>query len=92
MKIKYKIFTILLILLLLGGCMTQSQEKKSSISEIVLQLEGLSIDEFYEESYKQLLLRSPEALTFLGIAEDFGLRNDDLDNLSDEYILNICSL
>jgi uncharacterized protein (DUF885 family)/pimeloyl-ACP methyl ester carboxylesterase len=49
-------------------------------------LEGLALDDFFEESYKQLLLRSPEALTSLGLAESYGLRNDQLDDLSDAYI------
>ena len=49
-------------------------------------LEGLSIEDFFGESYKQLLLRDPEYLTAIGLSQDFGLRNDRLRDLSDAYI------
>jgi uncharacterized protein (DUF885 family) len=54
--------------------------------EIASNLEGLPLDEFFEESYKQLLLRSPEMITFLGLADSYGMRNDMLDDLSTAYI------
>jgi uncharacterized protein (DUF885 family)/formylglycine-generating enzyme required for sulfatase activity len=57
-----------------------------SIREIVTGLQGLPLDDFLEESYDQLLLRDPERLTVLGVAESFGLRNDRLNDLSDAYI------
>jgi uncharacterized protein (DUF885 family) len=57
-----------------------------SVDEAVAALKGLPLDEFFAESYKQLLLRNPEGLTTLGMAEAFGLRNDRLNNLSDAYI------
>jgi uncharacterized protein (DUF885 family) len=57
-----------------------------TLPEIVASLEGLPLDEFFEESYKQLLLRNPEVLTQLGIAEAYGLRNDRLNDLSDAYL------
>jgi uncharacterized protein (DUF885 family) len=56
------------------------------MADIVADLKGLPIDEFFEESFKQLLLRDPEDITDLGIADDVGLRNDQLANLSDAYI------
>ncbi|MCP4542192.1 MAG: DUF885 family protein [Chloroflexi bacterium] len=56
-----------------------------SLSDIVLGLEGMPIDDFFEESYKRLLLRSPERITRLGITESLDMRNDQLDNLSDAY-------
>ena len=76
------------IVLLVTGCIGQSPEPagESTIGTILTDLEGLPIDEFFDESYKQLLLRSPERLTELGISDWFGMRNDQLNNLSDEYI------
>jgi uncharacterized protein (DUF885 family)/pimeloyl-ACP methyl ester carboxylesterase len=56
------------------------------VADIVASLEGLPIDEFFEESYKQLLLRNPEYLTDVGLAEAYGLRHDQLNDLSDAYI------
>ncbi|MGD2249343.1 MAG: DUF885 domain-containing protein [Candidatus Methanofastidiosia archaeon] len=89
-KTVYKITACVLILMLMG-CIGQETEPvpeqpESSVDDIVAQLEGLPIDEFFDESYNQLLLRNPELLTALGISDWFGLRNDTLNNLSDEYI------
>jgi uncharacterized protein (DUF885 family) len=64
----------------------QAPAPQLSVPEIAASLEGLPLDEFFEESYKQLLLRKPEALTQLGIAEAYGLRNDRLNDLSDAYL------
>jgi len=57
-----------------------------AIADIVAQLQGLPLDQFFDESYKQLLLRNPEGLTYAGVSEQFGLRNDQLNNLSDAYV------
>jgi uncharacterized protein (DUF885 family) len=54
--------------------------------EIAASLEGLHLGKFFEESYKQLLLRSPEMVTNLGLAETYGMRNDRLDDLSVEFV------
>jgi uncharacterized protein (DUF885 family)/pimeloyl-ACP methyl ester carboxylesterase len=56
------------------------------VADIMTGLEGLPIDEFFEESYKQLLLRNPEYLSSIGMAEAYGLRHDRLNDLSDAYI------
>ena len=80
-----------LVFVVVGGCITQSPEslpssEPTSSADIVDSLKGLPIDEFFEESYKQLLLRNPEYLTELGIAELYGVGNDQLTNISDSYI------
>jgi uncharacterized protein (DUF885 family) len=49
-------------------------------------LAGLLLDDFYEESYNQLLLRDPERLTGMQLSVAFGLRNDQLTNISDAYL------
>jgi uncharacterized protein (DUF885 family) len=56
------------------------------VEEVVAALAGLSLDDFFEESYKQLLLRSPRKVTELGLGAYYGLRNDRLDDLSDDYV------
>ena len=43
-------------------------------------------DEFFEQSYKALILRSPQKVTALGLADDYGMRNDQLDDLSDAHL------
>ena len=59
---------------------------RALVVDVVAGLERLPLRDFFQESYKQLLLRSPEKLTALGIAGSYNLRNDQLDNLSDAYI------
>ena len=58
----------------------------SSIDKIVASLEGLPLDLFFEESFKQLVLRYPETITEEGLDQVFGTGNDQLNNLSDSYI------
>lgn len=58
----------------------------SSIDEIIANLEGIPIEEFFDASFTQLLLRNPELLTELNLSAQFGLRNDQLNNLSDAYL------
>jgi uncharacterized protein (DUF885 family) len=48
--------------------------------------DGLSFAEFLEESYRLLLIRSPQGLTSLGIAGEYGMRNDRLNDMSPEYL------
>ena len=61
-------------------------KKGSSMDEIIADLEGLPIDQFFDASFTQLLLREPELLTELNLSAQFGLRNDQLNDLSDAYL------
>lgn len=49
-------------------------------------LGGLDFDSFMDESYKRLLLRYPQTVTELGLAQAYGVRNDRLNNLSEDYL------
>ena len=49
-------------------------------------LDGLGFDDFLEASYEYLLLRSPELLTSLGVSDEYGLRDDRLNDLSPQYL------
>jgi uncharacterized protein (DUF885 family) len=64
----------------------ESSPPESSIDQVIAGLEGLPIDEFFDESYKQLLLREPEVLTYAHLSQEFGLRDDQLNDLADAYI------
>ncbi len=66
--------------------MTKNSKRSKSVADIITDLKGLPIDEFFEESFMQLLLRDPQDITDLGIADEVGLRNDQLTNFSDAYI------
>ena len=57
-----------------------------SVEDILTDLEGLPIDKFFDESFKQLLLRDPEGITYMGLAREFGVRNNQLTDCSDAYI------
>jgi uncharacterized protein (DUF885 family) len=58
----------------------------SSIDQLINDLSGLPFDQFLDESFKQLLLREPETLTYAHLSQQFGLRDDQLDNLSNAYL------
>jgi uncharacterized protein (DUF885 family)/formylglycine-generating enzyme required for sulfatase activity len=64
----------------------QSPAPEEMIADVVARLQGLAIDDFFEESHKELMLRDPEALTSLGLAEQYGQRHDRLTDVSDAYI------
>ena len=57
-----------------------------SPADVAASLEGLTLQAFFEQSSRLLLLSSPEAITDLGLADEFGMRNDQLDDLSDAHI------
>ena len=53
------------------------------IPEIVASLHGLPIDQFFDESFKLILLQDPEWITAEGLADVLGVRNDRLTDISD---------
>ncbi|MBN1148939.1 MAG: DUF885 family protein [Anaerolineales bacterium] len=61
------------------------QPTPANVDQALARLQGLPLDDFFEESYKQLILRSPQWVTVLGLADAYGMRNDQLDDLSDAY-------
>ncbi|MBU6998517.1 MAG: DUF885 domain-containing protein [Theionarchaea archaeon] len=86
---KMQKIAVLMMVLSFGGCIgqnSQSPVQSSVVNDVVADLKGLPVDEFFDESFKQLLLRYPEWVTAMGISEELGLRNDMLNDLSDEYI------
>ena len=90
---KKHLFTIcILLLFLLSGTIYPIMGDGTAIDDIVAELESLSFDQFVEESYKQMLLRDPETVTALGLSDEYGMRNDQLTNISDEYIRETQSL
>lgn len=49
-------------------------------------LRGLAFDEFVDESYEQILLRSPELVTSLGLSEIWGTGDGDLDTVCYDFV------
>ncbi len=58
----------------------------SAVPAIVDVLQGLSIDEFFEASYRQLLLRDPDTVIELGLAGELGINKDRFTDLSDAHV------
>ncbi len=70
----------------------QATAQSAPIDEVLLSLEDLSFEAFLEESFRQLMLRDPEAITDAGVAEHLGVRNDQLNDLSEEFVLDTYEL
>jgi uncharacterized protein (DUF885 family) len=49
-------------------------------------LEGLGIDDFFEQAYRRWLVRDPEGLTALGLADQYGVGDANLTDISDAFI------
>ncbi|MBT4519614.1 MAG: DUF885 domain-containing protein, partial [Halieaceae bacterium] len=62
-----------------------STNSLSVADQLALALQGLSLDDFFTDSYKALLLRSPESVVDIGLEEIYGLEQAELDNISDAY-------
>ena len=63
-----------------------SSPHSAAIQVILDDLQGLSFEEFVDASYQQILLRSPELITSMGLSQTLGLRNDQLDNVCYAYV------
>ena len=61
-------------------------ENQSHQDDLVAKLSGLTIDEFFESSWRALMLRDPEWVLSEGLADGYGLEGVTLTNISDEYI------
>lgn len=55
-------------------------------------LESLDIDAFFEESYRRWMIRDPEVLTALGLADSYGVGDANLTDISDAFIRQTQSL
>ena len=58
-----------------------------SVEDVERALDGLGFDAFVETSYRLYVLRHPEWVTSLGIADEFGIRNDALNDYAHAYVL-----
>ena len=64
---------------------TESTPERLSVEDIITQLDGLTIDAFFEESFKQLSLRDPDQVILNGFADEFGIPKDQFTDISDSY-------
>jgi uncharacterized protein (DUF885 family) len=58
----------------------------SGVDSLVANLEGLTIDEFFEISFRELMMRDPEALLESSLDKIYGVDVVELTDISDDYI------
>jgi len=77
---------LVLVLFLPLGAMAAAEWSPHSLSEVDAAITGLEFDAFIEASFREYILRSPEWVTSLGIADDYEIRNDALDTYDQDYL------
>ncbi len=66
-------------------CVAPGAAAELATDDALAALEGLEFDAFLEDSYVQLLRRSPETIAIYGLSDQLGTRNDQLDDASDAF-------
>ena len=61
-------------------------------SDLLSGLQGLDIDAFFREAYRRWLVRDPESLTTLGLADVYGVGDANLTDISDAFLRETQSL
>ncbi len=77
---------LLAVLVLAAPAGAVSAQQAADIESILDGLRGLPFHEFVDASYEQVLLRSPQLVTSLGLSHELGIRDDHLDNLCDAFV------
>ena len=57
-----------------------------SVAGALAQFDGLPLDQFLKQSYRQLQLRDPDTLFVNGLADQYGVANDRFTDMSDSYL------
>jgi hypothetical protein len=83
----------------LGGCSskpdpvpTSSSSPTSTVETVPTKTENQDIDNFFNQAYITLWAGIPKRWTILGLAPVFSQNNDQLTDISDEYIRETQSL
>jgi uncharacterized protein (DUF885 family) len=61
------------------------QNTQTLLSELDATLDGLTLDDFYDASFKAIELRDHQAIIAAGRTEEFSITDYQLDNISDDY-------
>ena len=59
---------------------------ESPAEALKIQLEGLDLHEFFDDSFQALMMRDPEGVLAQGLADVYGLEGAELTDISDAYI------
>ena len=73
----------LILTLVLASCQklpAESPEAPATLADLMLGLEDLPAEDFLAEGFRRLILRSPQAVTEIGLADLYGVRNVALDS------------
>ncbi len=81
---RFPIVVVALFCVVLVGSVSMSAE--GEIQDILDGLQGLAFDDFVDASYTQILLRSPESVTSMGLSQALGVRDDLLDNICYSFV------
>jgi len=86
-KVDSIIVSVVLVGTLASASVVRSAPSSDQDIETILDtLTGLRFDHFVDESYKQVLLRTPEEVTSLGLSQLLGTRDDRLDTICYDYV------
>jgi uncharacterized protein (DUF885 family) len=66
--------------------MSEEPNTQSPGGALAAKLDGLSLDEFFEVSWRELSLRNPEGVLADGVADIYGLEGAELTDISDAYV------
>ena len=69
-----------------------SSPQKTDVQDVLDDLRGLEFDEFIDDSYKEILLRSPEIVTSMGLSQTLGIGDDQLDNICNDFVVETYEL
>jgi len=72
-----------------GGAKTEALAppvNTNPADELALALEGLALDDFFEESFKALMLRDPEWVISLALTNIYPIQGVELTNISDDFV------
>lgn len=78
-----RLLYLFLILTLSVGCapaVSTPEKEPGTLGSLLEGLAELDPVEFMDEAFRRLVLRSPESVTAIGLADLYGVRNDDLDS------------
>jgi len=77
---------ILVVLLIVESAVLPTEAQSLSAVETTLEsLRGLCLEDFFEQSFRALMLRDPEGISYFGLADYYGVRNDRLTDISIAY-------
>jgi len=73
------------VILFAVGAFAAESWTSPTLADVEAALDGLGFDAFVETSYRLHMLRFPQSVTAAGMAAEYGIRNDGLNDYSRAY-------